>query len=268
MSFLRWAGSKKQLGETLADCWYATQCAGGNGRYIEAFCGSASLFFRIKPKTSVLIDVNSKLIECYKAVKSSPEHLFSLLSGYPTTEKFYYQLRARRPEELSRLEQSARFIYLNRFCFNGLYRTNLQGDFNVPYGGKRNGSLPTLESLINASKILRSSVLVNGDFEESISKRLKKGDFIYLDPPYAKRNHSLDLQYGPDVFGVNDLKRLFKLLLQIEKTGAYFVFSYAQCEEINEFIKRWGAYHVEVNRTIAASSEKRRKATEVLVSNL
>lgn len=254
MSFLRWAGSKKQLGETLAHFWYATQCAGGNGRYIEGFCGSASLFFRIKPDSSVLIDVNTRLIDCLNAVKSSPEMLCDLLNTYPATEKFYYKLRALDSESLSALERSARFIYLNRYCFNGLYRTNLQGHFNVPYGGRKNGALPTLEVLLDASTVLRNAELVNGDFSENIASRIKRGDFVYLDPPYAKRNHSLDLQYGPDVFGVNDLKRLYDLLVLIERAGAFFVFSYVECEEIEDFIQRWGAHRVEVNRTIAASS--------------
>jgi DNA adenine methylase len=268
MSFLRWAGSKKQLGETLAQFWYATQCAGGNGRYIEAFCGSASLFFRIKPPSSVLIDINTRLIDCLKTVKSSPQKLFQVLNSYPITEAFYYKLRSQDCNKLSIVDRSARFIYLNRYCFNGLYRTNLQGNFNVPYGGHRNGCLPTLEILRDAATVLRTTELVKGDFCANIASRLKPGDFVYLDPPYAKRNHSLDLQYGPDVFGVNDLKRLYDLLALIDKSGAYFVFSYVDCEEIGEFVQRWNVDNVEVNRTIAASSEKRCKAKEVLISNL
>jgi DNA adenine methylase len=268
MSFLRWAGSKKQLGETLAQFWFATQCAGGNGRYLEAFCGSASLFFRIKPQSSVLIDVNTRLIDCLKTVKSSPQKLSQVLKSYPTTEAFYYKLRSQDCNDLSAVDRSARFIYLNRYCFNGLYRTNLQGNFNVPYGGHRNGCLPSLEILQDASMDLRTAELVKGDFCANIASRIKPGDFVYLDPPYAKRNHSLDLQYGPDVFGVNDLKRLYDLLTLIDKSRAYFVFSYVDCEEITEIAQHWKAHSVEVNRTIAARAEKRGKAKEVLISNL
>lgn len=265
---MRWAGSKKQLGDILANCWYAAQCAGGSGRYIEAFCGSASLFFRIKPKKSILIDVNARLVETFTSVKESPRRLFSLLSTYPADSDFYYSLRGKNTDVMPDLERSARFIYLNRYCFNGLYRTNSKGHFNVPYGGERNGTLPTLDILLEASDALQRSKLITGDFYTNIAKSIKAGDFVYLDPPYAKRNHSLDLQYGPDVFGVSDLRRLFELLLLIEASGAYFLFSYAECEEINEFIQRWGAHRVEVKRTIAANSGKRKKVNEVLITNL
>lgn len=268
MSFLRWAGSKKQLGDILANCWFAVQCAGGNGRYIEAFCGSASLFFRIRPTRSILIDVNEKLIDCFAAVKASPKRLHTLLETYPADEDFYYALRARNPAEMMTIERAARFIYLNRYCFNGLYRTNSKGHFNVPFGGERNGVLPSLDNLLDAADALSEAELISGDFYSPIASRIKKGDFVYLDPPYAKRNHSLDLQYGPDVFGVNDLRRLFDLLSMIDAAGAYFLFSYAECDEISDFISKWGAHRVEVKRTIAANSDKRRMASEVLITNL
>jgi DNA adenine methylase len=267
MTFLRWAGSKRQLSETLANCWYAAQCAGGNGKYIEAFTGSASLFFRLKPDEAVLIDVNKPLIECYKVIKNRYRAVFRVLASYPHSEDFYYALRSENVDNLNKIERAARFIYLNRFCFNGLYRTNLQGKFNVPYGAGRNGELPTESILGDASKVLKNADLIAGDFGK-INCIVKKGDFVYLDPPYAKRNHSLDLQYGPDVFGVNDLIRLYDLLKSIDRKGAFFVFSYIDCEEISDFVKEWGEFKVEVKRTIAADSSKRTKATEVLISNI
>ena len=268
MSFLRWAGSKKQLGDILANCWYAAQCADGSGKYIEAFCGSASLFFRIKPPKSLLIDVNKRLIDTFISVKDSPRRLSTLLETYPATSEFYYSLRGRDVEEMTELERAARFIFLNRYCFNGLYRTNLQGHFNVPFGGDRSGTLPDLNILLDASQTLKKTELVSGDFYTNIVNKIQPGDFVYLDPPYAKRNHRLALQYGPDVFGVEDLRRLFDLMTLIDQSDAYFLFSYAECEEVAEFVEQWGAYRVEVNRTIAATSTKRKKAKEVLISNL
>lgn len=267
MTFLRWAGSKKQLSETLANCWYAAQCAGGNGRYIEAFTGSASLFFRLRPSEAVLIDVNNPLMECYRIIKYRYRAVYDILELYPRNEVFYYELRNENVLKMTATQRAARFIYLNRFCFNGLYRTNLKGRFNVPYGARRNGELPTLEILKDASVALKKADLVAGDFL-TISDIVKKGDFVYLDPPYAKRNHSLDLQYGPDVFGVNDLLRLYELLKKIDRKGAFFVFSYIDCDEISDFSEEWGEFKVEVKRTIAADSSKRTKATEVLISNI
>ncbi|MRV75802.1 Dam family site-specific DNA-(adenine-N6)-methyltransferase [Duganella sp. FT92W] len=267
MSFLRWAGSKKQLGDILENCWYAAQTLGGSGRYIEAFCGSASLFFRLKPKAGILIDVNQPLVEMYEVVKTSPRKLSALINEFPIGESFYYELRDSGEYQGSKLSRAARFIYLNRFCFNGLYRTNREGKFNVPFGAGRNGSLPTLDQLLQASQSLRDVRVLNDDFSV-IRKNVKKGDFVYLDPPYAKRNHSLDLQYGPDVFGVDDLSRLYSLLEYIDKKGAYFVFSYVQCDEVKEFVKTWAPFEVQVKRTIAADISKRGRATELLISNI
>jgi len=267
MSFLRWAGSKKQLSEILANCWYAAQGAGGSGNYIEAFCGSASLFFRIRPANALLIDINLPLIECYQVVRSSPVKLFDILRKYEPTEEFYYELRGLDTASISKTERAARFIYLNRYCFNGLYRTNKQGNFNVPFGAGRNGSLPSLEQLRESASVLRGVDLHCGDFNV-ISNRVSAGDFVYLDPPYAKRNHSLDFQYGPDVFGVNDLSRIAELLKKIDEIGAFFVFSYAMCDDVQPLIAEWGAFEVDVKRTIAANSAKRTRSTEVLISNL
>jgi DNA adenine methylase len=266
MSFLRWAGSKKQLSELLANCWYAAQGAGGSGRYIEAFCGSASLFFRLKPEQALLIDINRPLIECYQVVRSAPIKLFEKLESYEQSKSYYYALRGVDTSILTKTERAARFIFLNRYCFNGLYRTNQKGVFNVPYGASRNGTLPNLPQLRESAVTLRAAELYCGDFE-IIFKKIRPGDFVYLDPPYAKRNHSLDFQYGPDVFGVQDLQRIVALLRHIDSVGAFFVFSYAKCDDIQPLIDEWGAHEVDVKRTIAANSAKRMKSTEVLIAN-
>ncbi len=268
MTFLRWAGSKKQIRETLSHCWHAAQTAGGNGRYIEAFCGSASLFFHIKPSSALLVDINAELMDCYEVVREDPAAVVELLQQYPVDQEFYYQLRAADELVLDPVERAARFIYLNRFCFNGLYRTNANGRFNVPYGAGRTGAVPSLEVLREASETLSNSELIHCDFELALSGEIKQGDFIYVDPPYAKRNHSLDFQYGPDEFGVGDLNRLFDLLEMAHDAGAFFVLSYADCDDVEEFSEKWGGYTVEVQRSIAADTSCRERTREVLISNL
>lgn len=135
MTFLRWAGSKKQLLETLACCWYAANNNGEERRYIEAFAGSAALHFRIQPKESILIDINEDLQECMRMVKARPRVVHSKLAEIEGTESNYYKIRSVDKAALTSVERSARFIFLNRFCFNGLYRTNKNGAFNVPFGG-------------------------------------------------------------------------------------------------------------------------------------
>lgn len=264
MTFLRWAGSKKQLLDVLLHLWCAS---GSNGRYIESFSGSAALFFYIRPQQATLIDCNDELQHCLNAVKNHPLAVSSLLQKYVGNEAEYYLVRSIEPQTLTKIERAARFIYLNRFCFNGLYRTNSKGKFNVPYGGNRCGTIPDKEELIIASESLKNTEIVCGDFFEETITRIKKNDFIYLDPPYAKVNSSLDHQYGPSVFGTKDLERLSDLLHTIDKIGAFFTVSYADCSEIRAIASHWTLHSVRVRRVIAASAEKRGTAEELLITN-
>lgn len=269
MTFLRWAGSKKQLLDTLSCCWHASNCTDqSNGRYIEAFSGSAALFFRLQPKSALLVDVNHDLQHCMRRVRNSPIKVSEALQKLTCSESEYYRIRSQTRDDLSLDEWAARFIYLNRNCFNGLYRTNRQGRFNVPYGGGRSGGIPTEQTLVDASRILKKATLLEGDFFEQLNPRVGRGDFVYLDPPYAQRNVNLDNQYGPDVFGIQDVARLANLAQTINAKKGHFVISYAACDEIEHIVKAWTSYEVTVQRTIAANVAHRRPAKEVLITNI
>jgi len=268
MKFLRWAGSKVQLVDTLAHCWHAARVLTGADRYVEAFAGSAALFFELRPAKALLIDVNMRLQECMGAVRSDPETVHAHLKLMRGDEDTYYKIRSMDPSKFSLTKRAAQFIYLNRFCFNGLYRTNRSGAFNVPFGGLRNGRIPTLEELKLASNTLQSAELLCGDFQELLASRIRKKDFIYLDPPYAMRNVNLDNQYGPDVFGLRDIERLSDLAQLIDRKGAKFVISYADCPEAQQLANCWNYQRVSVQRTIAANAEHRAKASELLITNI
>ncbi|MEQ1594971.1 MAG: Dam family site-specific DNA-(adenine-N6)-methyltransferase [Casimicrobium sp.] len=268
MTFLRWAGSKRQLIPILSSFWYAASRRDGGSRYVEGFCGSAALFFSVRPKQGLLIDCNAALVECIEQVKMSPRRVSLALSGFAPDEDTYYRVRAFDTDHLEPALRAARFIYLNRLCFNGLYRTNAAGHFNVPFGGWKSGRLPSVQNLSEASLTLRTTTVVCGDFQSAVMKNLRKGDFVYLDPPYAVRNKSLDFQYGPDVFGSGDIERLAVLASEIDSIGATFVISYADCPEIAALVNRWGCERVQVRRTVAATASRRQPATEVLISNL
>lgn len=268
MSILRWAGSKRQLCEVLSHCWHASQLKSASGRYIEGFMGSASLFFRIQPPKALLVDVNARLIECFEQVRIRASQVSDLLDAVPKSEFNYYFLRETNDEVLSPEERAARFIYLNRFCFNGLYRTNQSGKFNVPYGGAKSGNLPDRAEIARASIVLKKATIRCGDFSAVVGTEATRGDFVYLDPPYARVNSTLDNQYGPDNFGLSDLARLFDLAAEIDRRGAHFVISYANCEEIAEFSSRWNSHQVSVKRTIAANVQHRKSENEVLITNL
>jgi DNA adenine methylase len=142
------------------------------------------------------------------------------------------------------------------------------GRFNVPYGGLRSGGIPTEPALVDASRILKAATLIEGDFFEQLMPRVLKGDFVYLDPPYAQRNVNLDNQYGPDVFGIQDIARLAELARTIDAKMGHFVISYAACDEIDSIAKAWNSFEVTVQRTIAANVAHRRPAREILITNI
>ena len=257
---LRWAGSKRKLIPQL--CQRVPENA---QRYIEPFAGSACLFFHLLPKSAVLGDANPELIKTYRVVRDQPIELAEALARMPRTEQFYYDLRARAPRELDRVERAARFVYLNRFCFNGVYRTNRQGQFNVPRG-VRTGAVPTADNIKSASSALRRAKLIAGDFESCLES-IEPGDFVYLDPPYAKRGRPGYGEYGYDVFCEDDLERLIKSLQSIDSRGGTFLLSYSYSLRTRELFRDWHCRTLLVRRHVAGFGRHRGLVREVLVTN-
>lgn len=260
---LRWAGSKKQLLPELASIWEKKKFT----KYIEPFVGSAALFYKIMPRKAVLGDANSALIDTYAQIKKNPEIVFKILSTYKIGKEEYLRVRGLVETELDPVESAARFVYLNRYCFNGLYRTNLQGRFNVPYGGDRTGRLPSLSDLQTHSLILKRVKLVVGDFESTL-QFVDKGDFTFMDPPYSINSRRVFKEYGPKMFSENDIDRLKTILQKIDSRGAFFVVSYGDSKEGRDLGKIWNSRRVRTRRNIAGFSEDRRYAYEILISNL
>ena len=225
---LRWAGSKQQLVAELASYWN-----GDMRRYVEPFAGSARLFFRLEPDCALLGDINADLVSTYCEVRDNPADVHDSLGGLENNSDKYYEIRGKDPEALENTERAARFIYLNRFCFNGLYRTNLQGAFNVPYGGERSGRLPTLEELVEIGALLRQAKIVCADFSETISE-VKSDDFVYLDPPYSVSERRVFRQYDSADFCDIDLVRLRECLVNLDGKGTRFLLSYDDSEEGGE----------------------------------
>lgn len=259
--FLRWAGSKRKQVGTLTSFWKPSY-----GRYIEPFAGSACLFFAIQPRRAVLTDINRDLIRTFVAVRDHPRAVANRLSELPRRKLTYQRIRREGLTHLDLVNAAARFIYLNRYCFNGLYRTNKSGRFNVPYSPARVGHLPTAAELNAASRALHRVTLRCRDFGDTLSE-LRDGDFVYLDPPYAVENRRVFRQYGPSSFGFDDLRRLADHLSKLDNSGVKFVLSYAHCRESLEFFGRWPRRRIYVQRNIAGFSMHRRRAGEVLISN-
>ncbi len=259
--FLRWAGSKRQLLPILERYW-----CDGYDRYLEPFAGSACLYFRLRPRKALLGDANAELIQTYRAIKKEAavvaEHLLRLKKG----REEYLRLRSLDPERLTPSERAARFIYLNRFCFNGLYRTNAAGQFNVPYGGDKAGNLPSPGTLSECSRLLRTARLVQGDFE-GVLKLAEPGDFVYMDPPFSVANRRVFAEYNPTVFGPSDLARLRFWMESLAERNIAFLVSYADCAEAEALRKDFEAEKVTVKRNIAGFAARRGESGEVLIYN-
>ncbi|MCW5682709.1 MAG: Dam family site-specific DNA-(adenine-N6)-methyltransferase [Xanthobacteraceae bacterium] len=259
--FLRWAGSKrKQLGR-LRTFWSARHV-----RYVEPFAGSACLFFELAPPGAVLGDSNRDLIEVYRVVQQEPERLYNRLCRIRRDRPTYMRWRALSPMSLDRETRALRFLYLNRNCFNGIYRTNVAGQFNVPMG-RRPGAYFTKEDLVRCSELLEHATLVAGDFAKTL-KHVKAGDFVYLDPPYAVTSRRIFRQYGKDVFNIADIPRFADCLAGIAQVGADFLVSYADCREARHLASQWNSVRLPVRRHVAGFSGARKNAYEWLITNL
>jgi DNA adenine methylase len=260
--FLRWAGSKAQLIPQLRDYW-----EDGFARYVEPFCGSATLFFSLEPRIALLSDANPELIHALRSLQCTPDLIVEWLLRHKTDARTYYRIRALDPSELSPNERAARFIYLNALCFNGLYRVNQAGIFNVPYGDSQDKAVyfdPI--RLRQAGYLLRNADVECSDFEAVVDKTTK-GDFVYLDPPYATASQRVFSEYGKDGFATRDIERLRSALLRADERGVKFLLSYADFPEIAQFEEKWPLVRVETKRNIAGFVSSRRKVTEVLITN-
>lgn len=260
-AFLRWAGSKRKLLPLLLDL-----VPRDFERYVEPFAGSACLFFTLRPRRAVLGDINDELINTYSAVKRSPEEVIGGLSELVPNKESYYRVRAINPSGLTGPLRAARFIYLNRLCFNGLYRTNKQGEFNVPFGGYRCGPIPSAESLRSTALFLRRASLISGSFERTL-ERIKTGDFVYLDPPYCIRSRRVFNAYSHFSFDADQLKALRQHLDRLNHIGIPFLVSYGLSREGRELARGLRCREVVVQRQIAGFSAKRRKYKELLITN-
>jgi DNA adenine methylase len=260
-AFLRWAGSKRQHVPLLRRFWSESYA-----RYVEPFAGSAALFFAIQPRRALLGDLNGELVQAFKAVAAKPVAVSRALTQLRPGRSNYYRARSCSPRDLTPAARAARFIYLNRFCFNGLFRTNKSGDFNVPYGAPKTDNVPSLPQLKACGALLRRASIVRADFRDTL-KRVGSNDFVYLDPPYAVSNRRVFVEYGSSVFTSEDLKELSELLGLIAGRGATFVASYADCGEARRAFADWPQRRVPVRRNVAGFSGARRTQYELYATN-
>lgn len=236
-------------------------------RALHGFLGSACLFYALRPAHALLSDINGDLVDTVTRVKEHPRAVYNATKRIERGPTSYYRVRSLDPSSLNPIERAARFIFLNRFCFNGLYRTNKTGRFNVPYSASRTGDLPTWAGLRSASEALQTAEIRCSDFEGVLAEA-QKGDFVYLDPPYAIRNRRVFRQYDPHSFGVSDIARLAAALIMIDRKGVRFVLSYAYCAEAVRAFSGWPVRKLFVQPNISGFRNTRRLAAELVVSHI
>lgn len=262
MPFFRWAGSKRQILPRLRLFWNNKF-----SRYIEPFAGSACLFFALQPQKAIIADINKDLIDTYRVIQSSPRAVYLSLSKIPQDKSTFLEMRSLKVNNLNPLEKATRFLYLNRLCFNGLYRTNSKGEFNVPYNNLDGRRFPPWGNFKESSSLLKKAILLHADFQQVI-KKVKENDFVYLDPPYAIQKRKIFTEYGVVGFTTEDLPRLVIALKAIHERGAKFVLSYAFCSEAINVFEKWKTRKIRLRRNIAGFARFRRCSYELIVSNM
>jgi DNA adenine methylase len=258
--FLKWAGGKRWLIPHLE-----TFIPKSFNTYIEPFLGSGAVFFSLKPEKSILSDINSDLIETYKAIKKDWQKVVHFLNIHSIDhcKEYYYKIRA--TEYSDTYERAAKFIYLNRTCWNGLYRVNLNGVFNVPKGTKDKVLLDT-DNFDKISQILANTELLEIDFE-SILNKSKEGDFLFIDPPYTvAHNQNEFIKYNQTLFKWEDQIRLRDCLLEARNRGAHFLATNACHKAIIDLYKDFDFSIATRNSIIAANPLNRTSRQELIIT--
>lgn len=257
---LKWPGGKRWLAPWLADLVRDNL----TGRYFEPFLGGGSLFFRLRPNVATLSDVNRELIETYAAVRESYLMVARELSRMPVSVHDYYAIRGSRPQ--SQVGRAARFLYLNRTAFGGMFRLNRAGEFNVPYGGgaRTPESLCRVGVLRGVADLLARTDLRHADFEPIMS-RAGSGDVVYCDPTYTVvHNNNGFIRYNEDNFSWDDQKRLALVARSAQRRGAFVVVSNAYHRAVRQLYPWAECYVLRRHSLVARKAEHRRVVSEYL----
>lgn len=269
--FVKWAGGKRQIIDKLNK--YVPD---DYNTYYEPFVGGGALLFELSPKNAVINDSNKELMNVYKCLcdEDKFKKMCTILNHYEAehSEQFFYEIRDKDKnkktfDRLSDYTRAARTIYLNKACFNGLYRVNSKNEFNVPFGKKTKvntydgGNLITVSNYLTMNNIKILSI----DFEEAV-KEAKKGDFVYFDPPYDSDTSTFN-NYTEDGFGKEEQKRLAKVFKELSDKGCYVMLSNHNTTLINELYKDYNIHVIEAKRNINSNGNKRGKVEEVIITN-
>ena len=264
--FLKWAGGKRRLCSELLSL-----APKEFNRYFEPMIGGGAFYFHLKPKLASLSDRNSELINAYKIVRDRPGELIDSLATHENSEEYYYKLRGLdRTEDfkaLSDVERASRLIFLNKTCFNGLYRVNKKGQFNVPFGSYKNPNIVDRENIFNVSSALSGVEIREIDYQE-IESSLKEGDFVYFDPPYEPLNRTSSFTgYTSEDFSRENQLDLSNFLMRLKDKGVYGMISNSFTDYTLGIYKNFSIYEVYAARAINSDGKSRSKVKEIIVTN-
>lgn len=264
--FVKWAGGKRQLLSKLSKF-----VPDEYNRYIEPFVGGGVVYLMLQPKRAILGDSNEELMNCYLAVKEYLDDLIQALAEHQQhvpDKEYYYSIRGQDPRSLSTVARAARFIYLNKTCYNGLYRVNRKGEFNVPFG--KHDSAPQLfdeDNLKAISRVLQGAELSAGDFQDIVS-HASAGDFVYFDPPYLRPSdkHSFT-SYSINDFNEDDHNRLARVFQELDGKGCTVLLTNSDTPVVRTLYSGYVIEPVMTKRIINCKAGERGNFPELIISN-
>ena len=266
--FLKWVGGKRQLIAAITDL-----LPDNIDTYYEPFIGGGALLFHLKPKKAVINDFNGELINVYKVIKEDVDSLLTDLQTHKNESEYFYDLRIKDRqagfEKWTAVKKASRVIYLNKTCFNGLYRVNRSGEFNAPFGRYKNPNIVNETTLRAVSQYLNDNdIQIHNEDFETVLKKVKKGAFVYFDPPYDPVSKSANFTgYVQGGFGEADQIRLRDLCVKLNKKGIRFLLSNAATSFIKDLYKDFDIQYVKAIRSINSNGKKRGGVDEVLIRN-
>lgn len=263
--FLRWAGGKRQI---VADLLRLLPHDIGNRLYREPFLGGGALFFALRPNRAVLSDANEHLIKCYEFVRKDWKHVAAYLQQHAgrTSEAYYYKAREQYNKSKYSAAQAARLIYLNKTCFNGIFRVNRKGQFNVPYGWKEPPAIPMATDLRKIADALQGATLRAASFERVLAGA-SSGDFLFLDPPYPPLNETAYFtHYTTGRFNRIDQEWLAECVRKADRKGCPFMMTNADTDKIRRLYRGFHFVRIPVTRFVTCEA-KRYQVRELVVTN-
>ncbi len=272
--FVKWVGGKRQLIKQFRDMglYPPDDFDPIKNSYFEPFVGGGAIFFDLLPSKAYLSDMNFELVTTYNVIKNDVELLIKSLKKHVYSKEYFLKLRAKKVSSLTSLQTASRFIYLNRTCFNGLYRVNSKGGFNVPFGDNKNPLICDEINLRKVSKVLQDVEIKHQDYKSAVRKA-KKGDFVYLDPPYHPMSSTSSFtSYTKESFGEKEQIELRDTFLELHKKGCFVMLSNSNADFINKIYGELKKYEITVHkvdagRSINSKGTGRGKIKEVLVTN-